>query len=109
MRQLPQLKRLGIQPKKLTINYLLTIRIYQYHDKRKGNRYHAGVAYVNSVLVIVRRMKLEDQYNCYLEVVSSLGIERFESGQHRQGVVCEVIHHKATFKEIKGFKDFIAV
>ena len=104
MKQLKQFKKLGIEPKRLTINYLLTIRLYEYKDKTHGSTYHAGVAYINNELVAVRSMELSDSYNCYLNIVKSLGIERFESGQPGQGLSSKLYTIKPLIGRLKGLR-----
>jgi hypothetical protein len=102
MKQLKQFKSIGIQPAKQVVNYFLTIRILEWFDKVNGNTYSAGVAYCNGVEVARVKCSCNHPYNLYLQILTNLGLPRYDYALLEVGVQVEVHYIKSKYKELKA-------
>ena len=107
MKAVKQFQRAGLLKQCETINYWLTIYIFEWFDRANGNTYHAIKARVNSELVYSRRYRLQSHHQAYIDTLGALNLPRFDTALHEIGVHVETVSIKSKYREIKTIKSWI--
>ena len=105
-KQLKQFKSIGIEPAKVTINYFVTITLYEWWDKVNGNTYSAAKVSCNGVNIAGYSMSNNNAYNLLCQIQKEYGLTNWSQDMRQQGIEVTVTRHDLKYRDIKVIKEF---